>query len=74
MGSLHRHGHRRPARLRFHRGAEPLVGEQRRIDPSRQVPEIVERLLQTILEMLEQIARLVRVGSGHAFGDPRLDG
>src|SRR5206468_735832 len=60
--------------LRVQRGPEALVGEQRRIDPARQVAKVVEGGLRLLLDLTEHLLRLGRVALHELPGEARLDG
>src|SRR5512132_1112027 len=56
------------ARLRLERGRQTAIGEQRRIDPAREVPEIVEGALERLLQRRHR--RAYGLGTRRALCDP----
>jgi hypothetical protein len=70
---LDRHGYHRPTSLRLERGRQSLVGEQRRIDPTREVPEILQRVRRGALERVEQCSRLRGIAFDHRSRQLQLD-
>ena len=59
--TVHAHGHLRLASLGRQSRHQPLVGQERWIDPPGQVPEIVERLGESLFRLLEEAVRLLGV-------------
>ena len=55
------------ARLRLERRGEPLVGEQRRVDPAREVAERLERVVGLRLQLRDQLVGLGRVAIERAL-------
>src|SRR5439155_8141362 len=50
---------------RRERGHQTLIGEERRVDPAREVSEVVERVLCVALQLLEHWRELLgRLGCG----------
>ena len=50
---FHRDRNRRLPRLRLECGRQPQVGEQRRVDPPGEIPEIAERARYIVLQLAE---------------------
>ena len=69
--SLDRDGQRRPPRERLDRRLEPLLAEERRVDPAGELAQLGDRLLDLVLRAREH----VRVGRVAARGrEPERDG
>jgi hypothetical protein len=58
--SLDRYRQRWFVGLRFERGRQAQVGEQRRVDPAGEITELFQRVLRRLLGPSEQPVRLVR--------------
>ncbi len=71
---LDRDRDRRLARLRGERRAEPLVGEQRRVDAPRQVPKGLERVLRVRPDLGQHRLHALGVAVDEALREALLDG
>ena len=71
------HGDRAAGEQRPHGRLEPAVGENRRVDPAREVAELGERLGGAEPGLGDQLPHLLRVGAdvllGHAEAHPERD-
>jgi len=54
-------GHRAPPGLPLQGGDQPLVRQQRRVDPPSQVPEVLQGLGHLGFGLLEQVVRLAGI-------------
>ena len=72
-----RHGQRAPVGERRERGAEPAVGEHRRVDPAREVAQLLERLADADARLGDELLRALGVGRelllGEAEAHPERD-
>ena len=65
-------GNRGLARLRLQRHHKPLVREQRRVDPPRQVTQCLQRFVGIALELIQRRCRLHRVEPEEHLSQPQL--
>ena len=72
--SLDLDGYRSLSRLGLYRSREPLVGEERRVDPPGEVPQVVESPSGLGLQFDEHLSSPIRVLTHEVFGKPLLDG
>ena len=71
---VHDHGERRLSTLRLERRGQPLVGEERRIDPAGQVSQVLERRLRILMDVAEQGHALARIALRDLLRESRFDG
>ena len=74
VARLDRHRDGGLPRLRFQRGGQALVREERRVDPAREVTEIVERARGVGLDLPRHLACLHRVPLRQLFQQTELHG
>jgi hypothetical protein len=70
---FHRDRKRRLPGLCFERGRQPQVGEQRRVDPPGEIPELFQRVLCLLLGLREQLICFLRRAPRHLTGQPQRD-
>ena len=69
---VHRDRDRIPSCLRPDRCLQPFVRQERRIDPSCQIAEILERLMGLGFDLHQDVRDLRRVALGELASEPRL--
>ena len=62
------------ARLRFERLGQTPIGQERRVDPARQVAQVLQRALHVVEDAVERVALPLLLLTDQPFGQPHLHG